>query len=226
MRNPPGHDGFRQAGTEKRLIDPPHNCPSDARLSTPKTKFLPPSLGGLNGSSAPALAAPLTEKHSPGLRVRPALSALSAWRPSLVMVRIEAFANGTFRPNESGEWAITVGVNDRDPQLVDIVAFFLKDINCWWLRRRDQTPVLGADRIDYAIFYRQPLTLYQTPYDWLLERGNGAVVLDWGCDLRDIFEGIPKIQCRSISLGKKLRESYAKFQPVITTPTKEKRHAA
>ena len=35
MRNPPGHDGFRQDGTEKRLIDPPHICPLPANLSTP-----------------------------------------------------------------------------------------------------------------------------------------------------------------------------------------------
>ena len=121
---------------------------------------------------------------------------------------------------------MTVGVNNRDSQLIDICAFFPHDIAHWWLRRSAQTPVLGADQIDYASFYRQPLALYQTPYDWLLGRGNGAVVLDWGCDLRDIFEGIPKIQCQSITLGKKLRQSYTKFQPTITGPVKRKRHAA
>ena len=38
MRNPPGDGGLRQAGTEKRLIDPPHICPFPANLSTPAEK--------------------------------------------------------------------------------------------------------------------------------------------------------------------------------------------
>lgn len=225
MRTPPVQGGARQDGTDTGVIDLPHNCPLPAHLSTPEAKFLPPSLGGLNGSSAPAVADSLAEKDSPGLRVRPALSTLPARRPSLVMARIEVFDNGTFRPNESGEWAVTVGVNNRDSQLIDICAFFLHDIAHWWLRRRSQTPVLGADRIDYAAFHKQTLPLYQTPYDWLLGRGDGAVVLDWGCDLRDIFEGIPKIQCQNTSLSKKLRQSYTKFQPTIIGPSERKHHA-
>lgn len=242
MRNPSGHDGFRQDGTDKRLIDTPHICAFPAHLSSPKTEFPPPP-GRVSNGGLPAVASALVLASSGqhqdetgedgtdliwsrmGLEVRPALETMRARRPSLIMARIKVLDERTFRPKKRGQWAVTVGVNNRDSQLVDICAFFLHDPAQWWLQRRSQTPVLGADRIDYAAFHQQILPLYQTPYDWLLERGNGAVVVDWGCDPRDIFEGVPEIQCQSLSLAKKLRQSYAKFQPRIIAPTKEKRHA-
>ena len=243
MQTPPGDGGVRQDDTDTGLISPAHICSFTPSLSTPKAKYFPPpdrvSNGGLpTVASAPALAS--NEQHQSetgengsdliwsrmGLEVRPALETMRARRPSFVMARIKVLDECTFRPKKRGQWAVTVGVNNRDSQLVDICAFFLHDPAQWWLRRRSQTAVLGADRIDYAAFHQQTLPLYQTPYDWLLGRGNGAVVLDWGCDLRDIFEGIPEIQCQSITLRKKLRQSYTKFQPKITAPTKRKRHGA
>lgn len=235
MQTPPGEGGVRQDGTDTGLISPAHICSFTSSLSTPRTKYSRSpdrvSNGGLPAvASAPALAS--SDQHQSetgkdgsdliwsrmGLEVRPALETMQARRPSIVMARIKVLDERTFRPKKRGQWAVTVGVNNRDSQLVDICAFFLHDPTQWWLRQGSQTPVLGADRIDYAAFHQQTLPLYQTPYDWLLGRGNGAVVLDWGCDPRDIFEGVPDIQCQSAVLDNRLKQSFTDFQPTITGP--------
>ena len=146
-------------------------------------------------------------------------------RPSFVMVRIEPRPDGMFRPTESGQWAVTLGVDDCEGRLIDFVAYFLNAPGRWWLRR-NEIPILGAEAISRAEFSRRPLSLYETPHAWLLARGRGAVVLDWGCDLHEIFKLVPRIHCQSAGLKDRLRRSFWKSLPKITAPRKEMRHAA
>ncbi len=147
-------------------------------------------------------------------------------RPSFVLTRIRPLDDGTFRPDPNGTVALTVGVDDREGNLVDFAAFYLQDLWRWWLRRGDQTPVLGLDAVSYAEFYQRKLLLCGTPFDWLLARGRGAVVLDWGCDLSEIFAGVPMVECQSEALTARVRESMRRWEPVIRTRAKEARCAA
>ena len=146
-------------------------------------------------------------------------------RPSVVMTRIEPRPDGTFRPSEGGQWAVTLGVDDREGRLVDFVAYLPSDPGRWWLRR-NESPILGVEDISRAEFFQRPLSLFETPHAWLLGRGRGAVVLDWGCDLRGIFEAVPRIHCQSTELKEHLHKSFWKFLPKITAPSKGVRCAA
>ena len=134
MQTPPGDGGVRQDGTDTGLIDPPHNCPSPAFLSTPKAKYSPPYLGGANGGCDQHLNETGEDGTDliwsrMGLEVTPASGTMRASRPSFVMARIKVLDERIFRPKKKGQWAATVGVNNRDSQLIDVCAFFLHDIH-------------------------------------------------------------------------------------------------
>ncbi len=145
--------------------------------------------------------------------------------PSFEMTSIDPRSDGTFRPNERGQWALTLSVDDCDGQLRDFVAYFLNNPGRWWLRR-DQSLILGVEEISRTEFFQRPLSLFETPHAWLPGRGRGAVVLDWGCDLRGIFEAVPRIHCQSAELRDRLRRSFWKSLPTITAPSKGVRRAA
>ena len=146
-------------------------------------------------------------------------------RPSFVLTRAEVRDDGTFRPTESGPWAITVGVDDRSGRLVDFVAYFLDNVGTWWLRRRE-IPILGAETLSRAEFYQQPLRLFETPHDWLEARGGGVCVLSWDVDLLPIFQQVSPIVCQSARLKSRLKSSFNKHQPRITVQPMEARRAA
>ena len=147
-------------------------------------------------------------------------------RPSVVAAQIEPRDDGTFAWSKDGRWALTIGVYDRDERLVDFVAYFRTEPGKWFLRRRTESPVLGASMIARAADLRQPLKLYAMPYTWLLARGDGAAVIDWSPDLRGIFDQVPSIHCQNSELKDRLDRHFAKFQPKITAPPRSKRHAA
>ena len=138
-------------------------------------------------------------------------------RPSFVITRIEPRPDGTFRPSESGQWAVTLGIDDREGRLVDFVAYLRNDPGRWWLRR-NESPILGAEVIARAEFFQRQLTLHETPHAWLRARGDGAVVLDWNCDLHEIFRFVPRVHCQSAELRDRLRKSFWKSLPKITAP--------
>ncbi len=146
-------------------------------------------------------------------------------RPSFVMVCIEPRPDGTFLPSETGQWAVTLAVDDREGRLVDFLAYLPSDPGTWWLRRRE-IPILGAETLSRAEFYQQPLRLFETPHAWLLARGRGAVVLDWDCDLHEIFKLVPRIHCRSAALRDRLRKAFWKSLPKIIARRRGMCHAA
>ncbi len=145
------------------------------------------------------------------------MTVMEHYAPSFVMTRIEAQPDGTFRPNVSGQWAVTLAVDDREGRLADFVAYLLGAPGRWWLRRNELL-ILGVEEISRAEFYQRPLSLYETPHAWLLARGQGSCVLDWGVDLRGIFEGVPRVHCQSVELRERLRRSFLKSLPKITAP--------
>ncbi len=153
------------------------------------------------------------------------MTVMEHYAPGFVMTCIEARSDGTFRPTESGQWAVTLAVEDREGRLVDFVAYFLDNVGTWWLRRCE-IPILGAETLSRAEFYQQPLRLFETPHAWLLARGRGVVVLDWDCDLHEIFKLVPRIHCQSARLKRRLESSVIKHQPRITVQPTEMCRAA
>ncbi len=157
--------------------------------------------------------------------IQPVTADYKPGAPIFVMARISPHSNGTFVPTESGQWAVTLAVDDRDGRLVDFLAYRPCDPGTWWLRRRE-LPILGAETLSRAEFYQHPLRLFETPHAWLLARGGGAVVLDWDCDLHEIFKLVPRIHCQSARLKSRLKSSFNKHQPRITVQSTEVRRAA
>ncbi len=138
-----------------------------------------------------------------------------AERLRLTSVRIAANDGGTYRVDPVGKVAALVPIHDRWGILIDAVAFLPGAPGRWWLRYRD-TVILGAQALAYAAWEHQPLKLWETPQDWLLHGRRGAVVLDWGCDLRPMFEDVPEIRCQSQALIDRLYGNFLRFGPQLT----------
>ena len=142
-----------------------------------------------------------------------------AERFRLLSVRITVKDNGTYLVNPHGRLAALVPVRDRCGEIVDAVAFFPDEPEQWWRRYGDETPILGAQALADAAWERQPLVLWETPLQWLLQHRSGSVVLDWGVDLRMIFEDIPAVACQSTALSDRLERNFLKFGPRLTVRT-------
>ncbi|MEE9249741.1 MAG: hypothetical protein V3U93_01260 [Alphaproteobacteria bacterium] len=140
------------------------------------------------------------------------------------MTRVEPRPDGTFRPSEDGQWALTLGVDDREGRLVDFVAYFLNNPGRWWLRFRDETPFLGARDLAFAADCGKSIRLFSTPDTWLraqLRHGDheAVCVLNWGVDLCPLFDGIEAVVCNTPGLARRLREKLREWEPEV-------RHAA
>lgn len=135
----------------------------------------------------------------------------------LTSVRIVTKDDGTYSVDPHGRLSALIPVRDRWGEIVDAVAFFPDESDQWWLRFGDETPILGAEALAYASWERQPLMLWETPLQWLLEHRCGSVVLDWGVDLRPLLEEIPEVTCQSEALSDRLRKNFLDFGPRLTT---------
>ena len=129
----------------------------------------------------------------------------------LTAIRIVTTGNGTYRVDPRGELAVLVPVRDRWGELIDAVAFFQDDPGRWWLRFGDESPILGARTLARAAWEHQPLILWETPLQWLLKRRRGCCVLDWGANLRPLFDEIPEIACQSGALSERLQRNFLEF---------------
>lgn len=135
---------------------------------------------------------------------------------NLTAIRIAGKDDGTYSLDPHGRLAVLVPVRDRWNEIVDIVAFIQDEPEQWWRRYGDETPILGVPALVQAGFERQPLVLWETPLQWLLQRRSGSVVLDWGVDLRPLFEDIPAVNCQSPALRDRLQENFLAFGPQLT----------
>ena len=139
-----------------------------------------------------------------------------AERFRLTAIRIVTKDDGTYSVDPGGRLAVLIPVRDRWGEIVDIVAFIQDEPEQWWCRSGDELPILGARALAHAAWERQPLVLWETPLQWLLQRRSGSVVLDWGIDLRPIFEDIPAVDCQSPALSDRLHRNFLQFGPRLT----------
>ena len=143
----------------------------------------------------------------------------------LTAIRIAGKNDGTYSLDPHGRLAALIPVRDRWGEIVDAVAFFPDEPEQWWRRYGDETPILGVQALTDAAWERQPLKLWETPLQWLLKRRSGCAVLDWGCDLRPLFDEVPEIVCQSRALSDRLKENFLAFGPRLTVRATEGRRA-
>ena len=153
--------------------------------------------------------------------------------PIFTVARIAPQADGTFNYNRHGLLALALAVEDRHGDMADVVAWG-RDPCRWWLRRGDQTPILGARTLAEATWHGEPVMLYATPESWLranrpggeAEEDHCIAVLRWDVDLRPLFEGVRSVQCETPALGRCLHDALHQFDPVIELFSTGARHAA
>ncbi len=146
--------------------------------------------------------------------------------------RIAPAADGSFSYDRAGMLALILAVEDCHGNFVDAIAW--RDPSPWWLRRGDQTPILGARTLAEATWYGEPVMLYATPESWLrahrpggeAEEDHCIAVLRWDVDLRPLFEGVRSVQCETPALGRCLHDALHQFDPVIELFSTGARHAA
>ena len=153
------------------------------------------------------------------MKALPAKGAPSAFRLRLTAIRIAGKDDGTYSPDPHGRLAVLIPVRDRWGEIVDIVAFIQDEPEQWYCRSGDETPILGAQALAEAAWDHRPLVLWETPIQWLLQRRSGSVVLDWGVDLRPIFEDIPAVDCQSPALSDRLQQNFLEFGPRLNVRT-------
>ena len=147
--------------------------------------------------------------------------------------RISPQADGTFRYDRKGEPATTLGVSARDGNLADVVAW-CKDPHQWWLRRGDQTPIVGARALAIAAWHGEPVKLYGTPKGWLQAHSRAGdtdttyriCILQPGVDLRPLLDGVSRVDCENADLEEMLRRAMRAWEPKLWSPPVVKRHAA
>ena len=143
----------------------------------------------------------------------------------LSMVRIETNTDGHFEFAPNGESVILTRVHDRHGEVVDFVAWRPDEPGSWWLRRGDETPILGARNLAMAAYYGDPITLHPTPQDWLLAGWKGACIIKWSWPLDDLFEGVGEIWCDSEPLRQKMIAAWRRWEPPVIV-RQEVRYAA
>ena len=133
----------------------------------------------------------------------------------LTALRVSTKDNGTYALDPRGKLMAVVPVRDRMGEIVDAAAFLTSRPGRWWLRYRD-TAILCARAFAIAEWDGRPLKLWETPLQWLLQGRRGSVILDWGADLRPMFEDVPEITCQSTALRDRLQANFVRFGPRLT----------
>ncbi len=144
----------------------------------------------------------------------------------LSLGRVSFLDFDTFAADIGGMEAILVPVHDRYGEWVDTLAYHLSNPAAWALQFDDSTPVLGAANLARAAFFHDPIVLHPTPEAWLRDGCRGVVVLNWGCALRDLFDGVGEVRCAHPLLKKRLRRNFGIGQPNIKALPRRMSHAA
>jgi hypothetical protein len=134
----------------------------------------------------------------------------------IVATRIIPSCDGTYRSDPEGEWAAVTRVHDRHGELVDLVAWYLNEPGNWWLRRGDETPILGSRNLAMAAYYGDAITLHQNPQDWLLAARRGACVIKWSWPLAELFDGVGMVDCDSPELQHRFLAVLRRWEPCVT----------
>jgi len=144
----------------------------------------------------------------------------------LSLGRVSFLDNGTFAADSSGMEAILMSVHDRYGEWVDNLAYHLSNPAAWALQFDDSTPVLGAANLARAAFFHDPIVLHPTPEAWLRAGGQGVAILNWGCPLRDLFDGVAEVHGAHPLLKKRLQRNFRIGQPNIKALPQGAPHAA
>ncbi len=67
----------------------------------------------------------------------------------------------------------------EDPMLIDMIAWWPDDARRWWYRQDDFDAALGGDHLDLAHTAGRPVSLHQTPLQWLQADCRGACLLNY-----------------------------------------------
>ncbi len=145
--------------------------------------------------------------------------------PALSLGRVTFLDDGAFTADPRGMEAILVPVHDRHGEWVDTLAYHLSNPAEWAIQFDDSTPILGAAELARAAFYHDSITLHPTPEAWLRAGCKGVVVLNWGCALRDLFDGVGEVHCAHPLLKKRLRRNFGIGQPNVKAPPRALCHA-
>ncbi len=129
--------------------------------------------------------------------------------------RVSFLDNDTFAADSSGMEAILVPVHNRHGEWVDTCAYHLSNPGEWRLQFDDETPILGVANLARAAYFHDPIVLHPTPEAWLRAGGQGVVILNWGCALQDLFDGVGEVRCAHPLLKKRLRRNFRIGQPDI-----------
>ena len=158
------------------------------------------------------------------------------------IVRIAPRPDGGFDFDNEGEWAFAIQVYgfevemidvDQDGipvegmvyNVVDLLAWLPDSPGTWWMRRGDETPILGSRNLAMAAYHGDSITLHQNPHEWLLGGRRGACVIKWGWPLGDLFADVGEIECSSVPLKRKLVASLRRWEPRVVV-RKGVRHEA
>ena len=146
--------------------------------------------------------------------------------PALSVGRVTFLKGSTYTADPGGMESILVPVYDRHGAWVDTCAYHLSNTGEWRLQFDNETPILGAAELARAAFYHDSITLHPTPEAWLRAGCKGVVVLNWGCALRDLFDGVGEVHCAHPLLKKRLRRNFGIGQPNIKALPRRMSHAA
>lgn len=157
----------------------------------------------------------------------PALECRSPGRvlPRIGAARIATRADGRYLPRANGQWAVILAIHDRHGELDDLVAWYPRSPCAWWLRFGD-CPVLGAHELAIAAYYHRPVKVFSTPERWLLAGGVGTCVLCWDVDIRSLFEGVPRAECDTPELQRRLLQRLRRWEPTVVLARRDVRHVA
>ena len=96
---------------------------------------------------------------------------------ALGVCNARANRDGTWTPAEIGAGVIVIGIWDAG-ELIDLLALAIGDPEHWRLRI-GLPAFLGAEAVDRAHFFGEPLVVRRNPLSWLRGGCEGAVALDW-----------------------------------------------
>lgn len=122
------------------------------------------------------------------------------------------FRHGLWTEAQSGHRSIILPVMQTG-ELIDLVAFRL-ETPLTFFSHEGLAAVLGGDDLERAAYFAQPLTVFESPLDWLRARRRGIVVLDQARFWPLHLTGIPTLRCTSVEFGRRLREALQRPFPI------------
>ena len=99
---------------------------------------------------------------------------------------------------------VRTGIGVESP-IVDLVGVNPRKPDRWRLWH-GTAPILGAEAVEHAGHYDEPLVLYGAPWSWLVAGARGACVLDWRCHVSFWLAGIHRIVAEDRDLGQQLNK--------------------